>query len=72
VFLFFIGGYAMRFLFLAMALCLVGCGPELSERELGNVKYELPKVKGVDERYTMPQLDPLPEKPQEHSEPPTN
>jgi hypothetical protein len=62
----------MRYLLLAMAVLLLGCGQELSERELGNVKYELPKVQGVDEPYKMPQLDPLPEKPHEHAESPTS
>lgn len=39
-------------------MCLVGCGPELSDRDLGTVVEEVPKVDGADKPYHMPQLGP--------------
>lgn len=52
----------MRYsLLLSMFLLLLcGCGPELSEHELGTVVNELPKVEGADKPYPMPQLGPPP------------
>lgn len=42
-----------------LALCAVsGCGPELSEEELGTVVFEIPDVPGADEPYEVPDLVP--------------
>lgn len=49
---------------LLLLVSLGGCGPSLSEQDLGTVVYELPKVAGADEPYPMPQLGP----PLEHHE----
>lgn len=43
---------------LTVSTCLVGCGPELSDRDLGTVVEEVPKVDGADKPYHMPQLGP--------------
>ena len=37
--------------FLVLSICLVGCGPELSERDLGTVVDEIPKVAGSEKPY---------------------
>jgi hypothetical protein len=37
---------------------LAGCGPELSQQDLGHVVFELPKVADTDKPYPMPQLGP--------------
>jgi hypothetical protein len=47
-----------RFAFLVLLASLGGCGPSLSESELGTVVYEVPKVAGADQPYQMPQLGP--------------
>ncbi|MCD4727728.1 MAG: hypothetical protein K8R46_08705 [Pirellulales bacterium] len=44
--------------FLVLSICLAGCGPELSERDLGTVVDEMPKVAGSEKPYPMPQLGP--------------
>lgn len=37
---------------------VVGCGgPRLSDKEIGQPIYELPKLPGADEPYPMPELD---------------
>jgi hypothetical protein len=44
----------------AVGLLLVlhgGCGPRLSESELGKVLRDIPKIEGADEPYPMPKLD---------------
>jgi hypothetical protein len=43
---------------LLFLLAVVGCGPHLSQSELGKVVFEVPKVAGADEPYPMPQLGP--------------
>lgn len=53
----------MRRACLGLSLCLVvllvgGCGPALSQSELGTVVGDLPKVAGADKPYQMPQLGP--------------
>jgi len=42
--------------FLFLLALAAGCGPELSQSDLGEVVSELPKVAGADEPYPMPQL----------------
>jgi len=37
-----------------------GCGPGVSEEELGTVVKELPEVPGADEPFEMPKLGPPP------------
>jgi len=34
----------------------VGCGPALSEEELGHVVYEVPMVPGAETPYPLPEL----------------
>ncbi|MBN1395521.1 MAG: hypothetical protein JW959_10895 [Pirellulales bacterium] len=43
---------------LLLSIICVGCGPELSERDLGTVVEGVPKVDGADKPYPMPQLGP--------------
>ncbi|NLF10024.1 MAG: hypothetical protein GX594_18900 [Pirellulaceae bacterium] len=38
--------------------CLFGCGPKLSERDLGTVVEEVPQIEGAEEPYPMPRLGP--------------
>ncbi len=53
----------MRWLFgwllcLLIAFLTLGCGPAISEKDMGAVIYEVPKVKGADQPYEMPELAP--------------
>jgi hypothetical protein len=48
---------------LLLGMSLSGCGPAVSQRDLGTVVPELPKVKGVDEPYPMKELGPAKEHP---------
>jgi hypothetical protein len=41
-----------------LLMSLVGCEATVSERDLGTVVFEIPKVAGADEPYPMPQLGP--------------
>ncbi len=41
---------------MVFGILLSGCGPALSERDLGTVIYEIPKVPGAEKPYKMPQL----------------
>jgi hypothetical protein len=43
---------------LVVLLFLGGCGPALSNHDLGTVVFEVPKVAGAEEPYQMPQLGP--------------
>ena len=49
-----------RLCFLALLTLpfISGCGPELSQDDLGTVIYAVPKVAGSEEPYPMPQLTP--------------
>jgi len=47
-----------RFCWLILFLFLGGCGPALSQGDLGTVVFEVPKVAGAEEPYAMPQLGP--------------
>jgi hypothetical protein len=40
---------------------LSGCGPALSEEDLGTVVFEVPEVPGADEPYPFPDWDAEPE-----------
>ena len=51
-----------------VAGCLIcaGCAPKLDPREYGEVIYQLPKIKGADAPYPLPELedaDPAAKKP---------
>ena len=48
--------YRLCLLMLLASLC--GCGPSLTQQELGTVEFELPKIAGAEEPYRMPQLGP--------------
>ena len=37
---------------------MVGCGPTVSENDLGTIVYEVPTVAGADEPYPFPKLPP--------------
>ncbi|MEN6557931.1 MAG: hypothetical protein ABFC54_07105 [Thermoguttaceae bacterium] len=37
-----------------LTIFLGGCGPELSQQDLGQVVFELPKVAGADKPYAPP------------------
>ena len=41
---------------LAMLLALAGCGPRLSDEDLGRVEYRLPDVPGAEVPYELPDL----------------
>jgi hypothetical protein len=43
-----------------------GCGAQLSKSDLGTVLFEVPKVAGADQPYSMPQLGPPIEVEEEH------
>jgi hypothetical protein len=61
----------MRYWFaLLMLLTLMGgCGPKLSQRDLGTVVFELPKIAGAEGPYPMPQLQSQPEVSEDHTKP---
>jgi hypothetical protein len=44
-------------LLLILLISPAGCGPALSETDLGTVTFEMPKVPGADAPYRMPQLE---------------
>jgi hypothetical protein len=49
----------LQFVVLAAFLAILGgCGPELSQSDLGTVLKEVPQVAGADKPYVMPQLGP--------------
>jgi hypothetical protein len=43
-------------------LMIVGCGLSVSDKDLGTVVNEIPKISGADQPYDMPQLGPPAEK----------
>ncbi len=47
-------------LLLAALMSLSGCGPGVSQAELGKVEFKIPRVDGADEPYVMPELEGLP------------
>lgn len=55
-------------IFFVIALATPGCGPAISEKDLGTVVYEIPKVKAADQPYEMPELGPLNEEHQSSNE----
>ena len=63
----------MRWLF-GFLLCLLnimgisGCGPAISEKEMGTIIYEVPRVEGADKPYEMPELGPVTEEDQSQNE----
>jgi hypothetical protein len=47
---------------LLIGLIMTGCGPAVSNKDMGTVIYEIPHVQGADEPYKMPQINtPAPE-----------
>jgi hypothetical protein len=52
------------FLLLTSAV-LAGCEPKLPEQQFGQIIYDVPKVKGADRPYPLPQIDDAEEKPSE-------
>ena len=44
----------------ALLAALPGCGPNVSQSDLGTIVYEVPTVAGADEPYEFPDLPPLP------------
>lgn len=47
-----------RLLLFLLLMLVSGCGPQLSEADLGMVLFEVPEVAGSDEPYEMPELGP--------------
>jgi hypothetical protein len=46
----------------AVALAIAGCGPSVSDKDLGTVIYKIPKVEGGDQPYELPKvISPTPE-----------
>lgn len=43
---------------LLIAFGIAGCGPVISEKDMGTIIYEVPKVEGADKPYEMPALGP--------------
>jgi hypothetical protein len=43
----------------------IGCEPKLQEQQYGQIIYDVPKVKGADRPYPLPQLEDPEEKPSE-------
>jgi hypothetical protein len=41
---------------------ITGCGPSASDKDMGTVINEIPKISGADQPYDMPQLGPPTEK----------
>ncbi|HID74926.1 MAG TPA: hypothetical protein EYP56_02905 [Planctomycetaceae bacterium] len=39
------------------AFLLAGCGPAVSEEELGEVIHEVPEIAGADEPFPIPQIE---------------
>jgi len=44
----------------ALLVAIPGCGPNVSQSDLGTIVYEVPPVAGADEPYKYPDLPPLP------------
>jgi hypothetical protein len=44
---------------LLIAFGIAGCGPAISEKDMGTIIYEVPKVEGADKPYEMPELGPV-------------
>jgi hypothetical protein len=44
----------------ALLAALPGCGPNVSQSDLGTIVYEVPTVAGADQPYKFPDLPPLP------------
>jgi hypothetical protein len=45
-----------------ITLVITGCSPSASDKDMGTVVNEIPKVSGADQPYDMPQLGPPSEK----------
>jgi len=44
--------------FLAVPLAAPGCGPAVAKSDLGDIVYEVPKVRGADQPYPIPEVVP--------------
>lgn len=49
---------------LQMALFCGGCGPRLSQKDLGTVLYQVPQVPGSDKEFVVPGLADEPDEPE--------
>jgi hypothetical protein len=49
----------MRVLWFLLSACLIsaGCGPAVSQEDLGKVVYGVPAVPGTDAPYPLPELE---------------
>ncbi|MBN1853424.1 MAG: hypothetical protein JW829_11895 [Pirellulales bacterium] len=47
---------------LILIASMAGCGPRLSDQELGHIEYRLPEVPGADVPYPLPDLTVIEEK----------
>jgi hypothetical protein len=60
----------MRYRFGLLLILLIspaGCGPALSETDLGTVIFEMPQVPGADTPYRIPQLEAPVEQGKDHA-----
>lgn len=48
-------GGLLKIAAVALAACWVGCGPRISDEELGEVIFEVPKVPGAEEPFSLPE-----------------
>jgi hypothetical protein len=44
------------------ALMITGCGQSVSDKDMGTIINDIPKISGADQPYDMPQLGPPTEK----------
>jgi hypothetical protein len=49
----------------ATLTAISGCGPQVSQEELGTVMFDVPKFDPIEQPYHMPKLDAAPDKDQE-------
>lgn len=45
---------------LVLGAAVTGCGPAVSEKDLGKIVFELPKIPGADQPYPLPESGELP------------
>jgi hypothetical protein len=53
---------------LVLMTVLVGCGPAVSQKELGETVFEVPEVAGAEEPYELPEVEPTEEQAAEISQ----
>ncbi len=52
---------ALCFVLACLGAILPGCGPAVSQQELGNVVFTVPDVPGAETPYSIPDVPPPPE-----------